>query len=133
VDCCGLKSRCGFDRISTYGVLSPELINESEWIASQSCFDLSESTDYVTCDDAYPAVKMTDAGVSSVFQKEGQNANCLKGKTSNPGGKTCLSTSSVAASESGDSFITVSEEYEYSDEERGVILLERRFLTPAIR
>jgi hypothetical protein len=33
---CGEKSRCGFDRVSTYGVLSPELIIEEEWIASQS-------------------------------------------------------------------------------------------------
>ncbi|PNF14153.1 hypothetical protein B7P43_G13481, partial [Cryptotermes secundus] len=66
------ESRCEFDRLSMYGVLSPELVSEEDWIASQSCFLLSESTDYVTCDETYPAVKMTDVGVSSVFQKEGQ-------------------------------------------------------------
>jgi hypothetical protein len=133
MDYCAAKSRCGFDRISAYGVLSPELISEEEWIASQSCFVLSESTDYVTCDDTYPVVKMTDVGVSSVFRKEGQNADCLESNTSNPNGKTRPSTSSsVPASESTDSFMSLSEEYKYSDEERGVVLLERRFLVPTV-
>jgi hypothetical protein len=133
MDHCGAKSRCGLDRISTYGVLSPELISEEEWIASQSCFVFSESTDYVTCDDTYPVVKVTDVGVSSVFQKEGQNANCLESNTSNPNGKTHPSTSSVPESESADSFMSLSEEYKYSDEEQGVVLLERRFLVPTVR
>jgi hypothetical protein len=130
IDYCGAKSRREFDRISTYGVLSPELISEEEWIASQSCFVPSESTDYVTCDDTYPVVKMADVEVRSVFQKEGQNANCLESNTSNPNGKTRPSTSS---SESADSFMSLSEEYKYSDEERSVVLLERRFLVPTIR
>jgi hypothetical protein len=76
---------------------------------------------------------MTDVGVSSVFQKEGQKANHVESNTSNPNGKTRPSTSSVPASESDDSFMSLSEEYKYSDEERGVVLLERRFLVPTVR
>jgi hypothetical protein len=131
-DYCGAKSRGG--RISTYGVLPPELICKEEWIASQSCYVLSESTDYVTCDDTCSVVKITDVGGSSAFQKEGQNTNCLESNASNSNGKTCPSTtSSVSASQSEDSFMSLSEEYKYSDEEEGVVLLERRFLVPPAR
>jgi hypothetical protein len=137
--CCGSESRYGFGRISMYDVSSPELICE-EWIASQSCSILSESTDYVTCDDTCPVVKMTGVAVSSALQKEGQNADCLESDTSNPNDEvrrsrsssSSSSSSSVSASESADSFLSLSEEYKYSDEEGGVVLLERRFLVPTI-
>jgi hypothetical protein len=138
--CCGSESRYGFGRISMYDVSSPELICEEEWIASQSCSVISESTDYVTCEDTCPVVKMTGVAVSSALQKEGQNANWLESNTSNPNNKvrcsrsssSSSSSSSVPASESADSFLGLSEEYKYSDEEGGVVLLERRFLVPTI-
>jgi hypothetical protein len=135
MDCRGSESRYGFGGISMYDVPSPELICEEEWIASQSCFVLSESTDYVTCDDTCPVVKMTGVRVSSAFQKEGENADCLESNTSNPNDEvrpSMSSSSSVSASESGDSFMSLSEEYKYLDEEEAVVLLERRFLVPTI-
>lgn len=133
-DYCGAGSRYGFGRISASDVSSPELICEEEWIASKSCFVPSESTDYVTCDDTYPVVNMTGVG------KEGQNAKCLESNISNPSGKvrhrtsssSSLSSSSSPEYESADSFMSLSEEYKYSDEEGGVVLLERRFLVPTI-
>jgi hypothetical protein len=128
-DQCAAKLRYGFDRINTFDVSSPELIHEEEWIASQSCFVLSESTDYFTCDDIYPVVKITDG-----VRKGGESTNCTKNNSYNSNGKTSpCTTASVPSSLSVDSFVSLSEEYKYSDEEGGVVLLETRFLVPAVR
>ena len=103
----------------------PELISDNEWIASQSCFVLSESTGYITCDDTYPVVTRTDMD---------EDTNCLKGDVYNTGGKTSPSLIAlVPSSPDTDSFVSLSEEYKYSDEDGGVVLLERRFLVPAVR
>ncbi|KAJ9591802.1 hypothetical protein L9F63_001619 [Diploptera punctata] len=42
-------------------------------------------------------------------------------------------SSRTSASSSAESFVSVMEEYKYSDVEEGVVLLEKRFLVPAIR
>jgi hypothetical protein len=98
---------------------------ENEWIASQSCFVLSESNGYVTCDDTYPVVTRTEMD---------ENTNCMQNNICNPSGKTSPnSTASLPSSLNVDSFMSLSEEYKYSDEDEGVVLLERRFLVPAVR
>jgi hypothetical protein len=122
---CEAKSKCGRETFSTCDTFLPELILENEWIASQSCFVLSESTGYVTCDDTYPLVTRTDMD---------ENTNCMKSNVYIPSGKTSPnSTASVPSSLNADSFMSLSEEYKYSDEDDGVVLLERRFLVPAVR
>ena len=122
---CGAKSKCGHDTFSTCDISLSELILENEWIASQSCFVLSESTGYVTCDDTYPVVTRTDMA---------EDTNCMKSNVYNPSGKTRPnSTASLSSSLNVDSFMSLSEEYKYSDEAGGVVLLERRFLVPAVR
>jgi hypothetical protein len=133
-DYSGANSRYGFDGINPLDISSPELINEEEWIASQSCFVLSESSDYFTCDEIYPVVKISDVSDMNVLRKGDENTNNSKNNAYNPNGKISpCTTASVASSISGDSFVSLSEEYKYSDEEEGVVLLERRFLVPAIR
>jgi len=122
---CGAKSKCGHETFSTCDTFLPELILENEWIASQSCFVLSESTGYVTCDDTYPVVKRTEVD---------ENTNCMQSNVYNPSGKTSPnSTATVPSSLNVDSFMSLSEQYKYSDEDEGVVLLERRFLVPAVR
>lgn len=122
---CGAKSKYGHDTFSTCDTFLSELILENEWIASQSCFVLSESTGYVTCDDTYPVVTRTDMA---------EDTNCMKSNVYSPSGKTSPnSTASVSSSLNVDSFMSLSEEYKYSDEAGGVVLLERRFLVPAVR
>lgn len=122
---CDAKSKCGRETFSTCDALLPELILENEWIASQSCFVLSESTGYVTCDDTCPVVTRTDMD---------ENTNCTQSNVYNPSGETSPnSTASVPSSLNVDSFMSLSEEYKYSDEDEGVVLLERRFLVPAVR
>lgn len=122
---CGAKSECGHETFSICDTFLPELILENEWIASQSCFVLSESTGYVTCDDTYPVVTRTEMD---------ENTNCMQSNVYNPSGKTSPnSTASVPSSLNVDSFMSLSEEYKYSDEDEGVVLLERRFLVPAVR
>ena len=122
---CDAKLKCGLDTLNMCDTLLPELILENEWIASQSCFVLSDSTGYVTCDDTYPVVTRTNAD---------ENPNCLKSNAYTPSGKTSpTSTASVLSSLNVDSFMSLSEEYKYSDEDGGVVLLERRFLVPAVR
>jgi hypothetical protein len=128
-DYCGAKLSYGFSRINTFDVSSPELIHKEEWMASQSCFLLSDSTNYFTCEDICPVVKVTDIGV----KKDGGSTNCTKNNGFNSNGKTSsCTTASVPSSLSNDSFVSLSEEYKYSDE-GGVVLLETRFLVPAIR
>lgn len=123
-DYCGSKLRNGFD------VSSPEIIPEEEWLASQSCFDLSESSDYFTCDDIYPMVNITDISV----RINGEMTNHIKNNAYNSNGRTSpCTTASLSSSRSIDSFVSLSEEYKYSDEEGGVVLLETRFLVPAVR
>jgi len=122
---CDAKSKCGHETFSTCDTFLPELILENEWIASQSCFVLSESTGYITCDDTYPVVTRTDMD---------ENTNCMQSNVYNLSGKTSPnSTASVPSSLNVDSFMSLSEEYKYSDEDEGVVLLERRFLVPAVR
>lgn len=122
---CDAKSKCGHETVGTCDTFLPELTLENEWIASQSCFVLSESTGYVTCDDTYPVVTRTDMD---------ENTNCMQNNICNPSGKTSPnSTVSVPSTLNVDSFMSLSEEYKYSDEDEGVVLLERRFLVPAVR
>lgn len=122
---CGAESKCGHEAFSTCDTFLPELILENEWIASQSCFILSENTGYVTCDDTHPVVTRTEMD---------ENTNCMQSNVYNPSGKTSPnSTASVSSSLNVDSFMSLSEEYKYSDEDEGVVLLERRFLVPAVR
>jgi hypothetical protein len=105
---------------------------EDEWIASQSCFVLSESSDYVTCDDC--PVVLPDMDAMNVPQKGDRDTNCSKSSACNPkDGKIPSTTVSLLHSLSVDSFMSLSEEYKYSDEEGGVVLLERRFLVPSVR
>jgi hypothetical protein len=120
---CDAKSKCDHETFSTCDTFLPELILENEWIASQSCFVLSESNGYVTCDDTCPVVTRTDMD---------ENTNCTQSNVYNPSGETSPnSTASVPSSLNVDSFMSLTEEYKYSDE--GVVLLERRFLVPAVR
>ena len=122
---CGAKSKCGHETFSTCDTFLPESILENEWIASQSCFVLSESNGYVTCDDTYPVVTRTEMD---------ENTNCMQRNVCYPSGKTSPnSTASVPSSLNVDSFMSLSEEYKYSDEDEGVVLLERRFLVPTVR
>lgn len=122
---CDAKSKCGHETFSICDMFLPELILEDEWIASQSCFVLSESTSYLTCDDTYPVVTRTDME---------ENTNCMQSNIHNLSGKASPnSTASVPSSLNVDSFMSLSEEYKYSDEDEGVVLLERRFLVPAVR
>jgi hypothetical protein len=63
-----------------------------------------------------------------------RNTNCMKSNIYNPSGKISPnSTASVPSSLNVDSFMSLSEEYKYSDEDEGVVLLERRFLVPSFR
>ncbi|XP_069678427.1 uncharacterized protein [Periplaneta americana] len=103
------------------------LITEDEFIASQSCSLISLDSDFFTCRDASPVSSTRD-----VPRKEDKNVNKNINEIHGDQGVTQKQNLNGTVSSSSDTYVSLSEEYKYSDEENGVVLLERRFIVPPV-
>ncbi|KAJ4435497.1 hypothetical protein ANN_18113 [Periplaneta americana] len=103
------------------------LITEDEFIASQSCSLISLDSDFFTCRDASPVSSTRD-----VPRKEDKNVNRNINEIHGDQGVTQKQNLNGTVSSSSDTYVSLSEEYKYSDEENGVVLLERRFIVPPV-
>ncbi|PSN46708.1 hypothetical protein C0J52_14441 [Blattella germanica] len=100
-----------------------DVLTEEEWIASQSCCRYFDQSDYLTCDEDLPLLISPEINTFETPPNE-ETRNVKKLKPERP--KNLCDRSSNSSSSSSGSFVSVTEEYKYSDVEEGIVLSSLR-------